>query len=338
MFLLTFLFILQKSSNDLVVREVAREVKTFERHSLLCTFDDGSEEGSDDGIHGSYLERTILVFDVLDEVDLIKFAFCFQEHWDDSIYENRRTVYIDCIDSVKVPGLPSEVAKHGPTFYELILGIVEWARSCGFLQYHLWACPNLEDQDYLFYRKPKEQKKPDEEMLVKHYWKINQEALKRRIVSEFPETYARHYFHRGKLVEDIPLYKGGIVESMLDVCEGAAMDKKEVMDNLGRFLEEGVDGLEEDSGCALASSLMVGSLNVPGPDSNREPVARLEEPEPLFSDLFESWSRFCLNQYPMHSDWGFRKYDEAKLTSQGIISQLHRDLEQEKDRLLKKAT
>jgi len=60
----------------------------------------------------------ILVFDVLDEVDLIKFAFCFQEHWDDSLYENRRTVYIDCIDSVKVPGLPSEVAKHGPTFYE----------------------------------------------------------------------------------------------------------------------------------------------------------------------------------------------------------------------------
>jgi hypothetical protein len=46
------------SSNYLAVREVARNVKTFERHTFLR--DEGSEEGSEEG---SYLERTISVFE-----------------------------------------------------------------------------------------------------------------------------------------------------------------------------------------------------------------------------------------------------------------------------------
>jgi hypothetical protein len=220
---------------------------------------------------------------VLDDGDLIKFALCFQEHGEDSLKENRLSVYIDCINSVKLqgPGLPSGVtlAAHSPTFRELLSGYLDFTRRCGFKEFHLWACPP-QDKDFLFCHKPPEQRIPTVDMLVGYYWDINHEARARGILLEEPETYAGQYFKKGKLVTKIPVYPGSMVDSILMACEELGMDKG-VTEDLGKFLENRVG---EHGGCKLAS-LMVRLLNVPGADSDQESMELLEEPdsEPLFS-------------------------------------------------------
>ena len=333
-------------NNNLVIREVARKEKMFERHSLLC--DDDAEEGSEEG---HYVERTILVFDELDDADLIKFGLCFQEHWSKSLEENQYTVYIDCIDSVKLRAKGVTLTNHSHTFRELLLGYLADAKSRGFKEYHLWACPpapreedGIEEQsgtpDYLFCPKPPEQQQqtPDEQRLVGHYWTISRQAHARGILladSGEPETYAGQYFDDGELLDKIPLFPGSIVESMLNVCQNNDVDKQMVQQSLGTYLEDGVTGFEEESGCALRNSLIIGTLNAddPDPDAIR---AGLEEPAQLFSDLFDDWGRFRANEYASNPGWGFSDYDKVKRTSQGIIAKLHRDVEKKKRRRAKK--
>jgi len=326
-------------NNNLVVREVARKEKTFERHSLLC--DDDAEEGSEEG---HYVERTILVFDELDDADLIKFGLCFQEHGSESLEENQGTVYIDCIDSVKLRAKGVTLANHSHTFRELLLGYLAYTKDRGLKEYHLWACPpaprpedGTEEQsgtpDFLFCKKPPEQQQqtPDEQRLVGHYWTISREAYHRGILlADYgePETYADQYFDNGELLDKIPVFPGGIVESMLNVCHNNDVDKQMVQQSLGTYLEHGVTEFDEESGCALRKSLIVGTLNADDPDQDAiRADLDLEEPAPLFSDLFDDWGHFRLNEYSANPDWGFSDYDKVKRTSQGIIAKLHRDVE-----------
>lgn len=136
-----------------------------------------------------------VTLDVLDTGECIfKFALFIQMHGDDSLPQNKDTIYIDCIDSIKIQDLPCNVSPHTETFHELILAMLEYARRCGFLEFHLWARPPIAGP-FLFKNKPKlpEGKfAPDEFMLSTYYWKICSVAQERGITPRKAQNYVKH--------------------------------------------------------------------------------------------------------------------------------------------------
>lgn len=139
--------------------------------------------------------KCILVFQNLDGVDVVLFALYVYEHGEDNPLPNKRTVYISYLDSVHFMR-PRSLRTF--VYHEILTSYLDYARQKGYATAHIWACPPLKGDDYIFYAKPESQKIPKEIRLRQWYIDMLIECQKRGIVGRLTNMHDL-YFSNVKL-------------------------------------------------------------------------------------------------------------------------------------------
>jgi E1A/CREB-binding protein len=206
--------------------------------------------------HFPFRCKCILVFQELDGVDVILFALYVYEHGEDNPAPNTRTVYISYLDSVhymRPPKLRTFV------YHEILIAYLDYARRRGFASAHIWACPPMKGDDYIFFAKPPDQKTPRDAMLQKWYIDMLTECQKRGIVGKLSNMYDLYFKSDGSDATIVPYLEGdyfsGEIENVIkDLEDGdkaaGSKDKEKKKKNVDKTkkMRKGTrsGGLEDD--------------------------------------------------------------------------------------------
>ncbi|ETW08045.1 hypothetical protein, variant [Aphanomyces invadans] len=152
----------------------------------------------------TYRSRCICVFQELDGVDVLIFTLYVQEYGDTCAEPNRGRVYVSYLDSVAYfQPKKFRVLMH----QQVILGFLEDAKIRGYHTAHIWSCPPLKGDDYIFFCKPENQKIPKAARLRSWYSKLLQGAKKEGLVYNISNLYAEYYMKR-KTALELPYFEG----------------------------------------------------------------------------------------------------------------------------------
>lgn len=152
----------------------------------------------------TYRSRCICVFQELDGVDVLIFTLYVQEYGPDSLDPNAGRVYVSYLDSVNYfqpKKLRTLMHQH------VMLGFLEDCKNRGFHTCHIWSCPPLKGDDYIFFCKPENQKIPKSARLRQWYQKLLQEAKKEGLVINMSNLYAEYYLKK-KAAHELPYFEG----------------------------------------------------------------------------------------------------------------------------------
>ena len=130
--------------------------------------------------------KCIVAFQKIDGVDVVLFALYVYEHGLDNPPPNQRCVYISYLDSVHFMR-PRRLRTF--VYHELLICYLDYARQKGFATAHIWACPPLKGDDYIFYAKPEDQKTPRDARLRQWYIDMLIEAQRRNICGKVTNMY-----------------------------------------------------------------------------------------------------------------------------------------------------
>lgn len=175
-----------------------------------------------------YRCKCIVVFQELDGIDVVLFALYVYEHDEKNPAPNTRTVYISYLDSVYYMR-PRFLRTF--IYHEILISYLDYARKRGFATAHIWACPPLKGDDYIFFAKPEDQKTPKDSRLRQWYIDMLIESQKRNIVGKLTNMYDL-YFSPGKLdATRVPYLEGdyfsGEIENFIkEVEEGKTKGSK----------------------------------------------------------------------------------------------------------------
>jgi len=149
--------------------------------------------------------KCIVVFQNVDGVDVILFALYVYEHGDDNPHPNTKTVYISYLDSVHFMR-PRRIRTF--VYHEILIYYLDYVRNKGFKTAHIWACPPLKGDDYIFYAKPEDQKTPKDTRLRMWYIEMLVECQRRNICGKVTNMHDE-YFANPKLdASDVPYLEG----------------------------------------------------------------------------------------------------------------------------------
>jgi E1A/CREB-binding protein len=123
--------------------------------------------------------KCIVVFQHIDGVGVVLFALYVYEHGADNPAPNKNCVYISYLDSVHFMR-PCRMRTF--VYHEILIAYLDSARERGFSAAHIWACPPLKGDDYLFYAKPEDQKTPRDSRLRQWYIDMLLDAQYRSII------------------------------------------------------------------------------------------------------------------------------------------------------------
>ena len=169
-----------------------------------------------------YRCKCILAFQNLDGVDTILFALYLYEHGEDNPAPNKRTVYISYLDSVHFMR-PRKLRTF--VYHEILIAYLDYARQRGFETAHIWACPPLKGDDYIFYAKPEDQKTPKDNRLRQWYIDMLIESQRRDIVGKVTNMYDLYFAPGTYNATAVPYldgdyFSGEIENTIKDVEEG----------------------------------------------------------------------------------------------------------------------
>jgi E1A/CREB-binding protein len=177
--------------------------------------------------------KSIVVFQEIEGVDTILFALYLYEHGEDNPPPNQRCVYISYLDSVHFMR-PRRIRTF--VYHEILIAYLDYARRRGFSTVHIWACPPLKGDDYIFYAKPEDQKTPRDARLRQWYIEMLIEAQKRNIVGKLTNMYDLYFANEDLDATAVPYLEGdyfpGEAENIIKMIEegggkkGAAGGKK----------------------------------------------------------------------------------------------------------------
>merc|ERR1711970_931632 len=118
------------------------------------------------------------------------------EHGEDNPPPNQRCVYVSYLDSV---------------------------RQRGFATAHIWACPPLKGDDYIFYAKPEDQKTPRDTRLRQWYIEMLEDCQKRSIVGKVTNMYDLYFANEKLDATAVPYLEGdyfpGEAENIIKLLE-----------------------------------------------------------------------------------------------------------------------
>lgn len=155
-------------------------------------------------LHLTYRSRCICVFQELDGVDVLIFTLYVQEYGPDSLDPNRGRVYVSYLDSVNY-FQPKKLRTL--MHQQVMLGFLEDCKNRGFHTAHIWSCPPLKGDDYIFFCKPENQKIPKSARLRQWYQKLLQQAKKDGLVINISNLYAEYYLKK-KAAHELPYFEG----------------------------------------------------------------------------------------------------------------------------------
>jgi E1A/CREB-binding protein len=149
--------------------------------------------------------KCIVVFQELDGVDVVLFALYVYEHGEDNPPPNQRVVYISYLDSVHFMR-PRNMRTF--VYHEILIAYLDYARRRGFSTAHIWACPPLKGDDYIFFAKPEDQKTPRDSRLRQWYIDMLTDCQKRNIVGKVTNMYDLYFANENLDATVVPYLEG----------------------------------------------------------------------------------------------------------------------------------
>ena len=93
-------------------------------------------------------------------------------------------------------------------YHEIIISYLDYVKRRGFHTVHIWACPPLKGDDYIFHIHPQDQKTPKDDKLRKWYADLLVEAKNRGIVTEISDLFTEFFKDTSKDGTTFPYFDG----------------------------------------------------------------------------------------------------------------------------------
>jgi E1A/CREB-binding protein len=243
--------------------------------------------------------KCIVVFQELDGVDVLLFALYVYEHGEDNPPPNQRVVYISYLDSVHFMR-PRRIRTF--IYHEILIAYLDYARRRGFATAHIWACPPLKGDDYIFYAKPEDQKTPRDSRLRQWYIEMLVECQKRNIVGKVTNMYDLYFANEKLDATAVPYLEGdyfpGEAENIIKMLEdggkkGSTGIKKKKSKNSVNKGNTGTRSTGVDEEALLLSGMMDGAKSFKDLDRDQVMVKLGETIQPMkesFIVAFLNWS------------------------------------------------
>jgi E1A/CREB-binding protein len=244
--------------------------------------------------------KCLVVFQELDGVDVLLFALYVYEHGEDNPPPNQRCIYISYLDSVHFMR-PRKLRTF--VYHEILIAYLDYARRKGFATAHIWACPPLKGDDYIFYCKPEDQKTPRDARLRMWYIDMLIECQRRRIVGKLTNMYDLYFANDNLDATAVPYLEGdyfpGEAENIIKLIEdgtgkkGAIGGKKKKSKNVKSKVNTGTRSTGVDEEALIASGLYDGVKNFKDLDRDQVMVKLGETIQPMkenFIVAFLNWS------------------------------------------------
>lgn len=206
----------QLDGGPVIVRQVTAMDRTYEVRELMRKR----------YAHKNYPEefpfrcKCIVVFQQLDGIDVLLFALYLYEHGENNPPPNQKVVYISYLDSVHFMR-PRRIRTF--VYHEILIAYLDYARRRGFNTAHIWACPPLKGDDYIFYAKPEDQKTPRDSRLRQWYIDMLIECQKRSIVGKVTNMYDLYFANENLDATAVPYLEGdyfpGEAENIIKMLE-----------------------------------------------------------------------------------------------------------------------
>ncbi|OEU17169.1 DUF906-domain-containing protein [Fragilariopsis cylindrus CCMP1102] len=249
----------------------------------------------------SFRCKCLLVFQEIDGVDVVLFALYLYEHGEDSPRPNTRSIYISYLDSVHYMR-PRKLRTF--VYHEILISYCDYARQRGFATVHIWACPPLKGDDYIFYAKPEDQKTPRDSRLRQWYIDMLVECQNRGIVGRLTNMYDLYFANASIDATAVPYHEGdyfpGEAENIIKMLDdeggkkNGSSGKKKKQKNQSKSKNRGgtrSTGVDEEA--LLASGMMDGVKNYEELDRDQVMVKLGEAIQPMkesFLVAFLTWS------------------------------------------------
>lgn len=246
--------------------------------------------------------KCIVVFQQIDGVDVVLFALYVYEHGEDNPPPNKRCVYISYLDSVHFMR-PRRMRTF--VYHEILIAYLDYARRRGFATAHIWACPPLKGDDYIFYAKPEDQKTPRDSRLRQWYVDMLVDCQKRGIVGKVTNMYDLYFANESLDATAVPYLEGdyfpGEAENIIKMLEegggkkgGAAgkKNKKKQSQSKSKNGRGGTRSTGVDEEALIASGMMDGIKNLEELDRDQVMVKLGETIQPMkesFLVAFLTW-------------------------------------------------
>jgi len=267
-----------------------------------------------------YKSKALLAFQKREGLDVCLFALYVQEYGSDCPEPNKNRVYISYLDSVRY--FESTPAQHRSTMYHAILvAYLQWARMLGFKYVHIWVEPPKMGDEYIFFARSDQQRKPmKREKLREWYKRMLDKAKDKGIVEHYGSMH--DLFHSIKSVREIPLFHGDqweiTVPSLLgidqDDVQTAPKGKLEPAKMLKMDSKDVVQKAQQEMHHLKRHFLVVVFKDLEGPPAKDE--------DPVIStDLTDSRQTF-LGQCQM-AHWQFNSLRHAQYSTMMILNHIH---------------
>lgn len=151
-----------------------------------------------------YRSKAIFAFQEINGVDVCFFGMQVQEYGSECPNPNARRVNIAFLDSVNF----FEPKNYRTAIYhEILLGYMSYVKQLGYTMVHIWVCPPLLGQNYIFYSRPTEQKIPDSKRLRSWYRKILQKGKTERIIEDFQDIFEQAKADKLTTAAELPYFE-----------------------------------------------------------------------------------------------------------------------------------
>ena len=245
--------------------------------------------------------KCIVVFQNIDGVDVILFALYVYEHGEDNPAPNKRCVYISYLDSVHFMR-PRRLRTF--VYQEILIAYLDYARQRGFATAHIWACPPLKGDDYIFYAKPEDQKTPRDNRLRQWYIDMLEYCQQRSIVGTVTNMYDLYFADEKLDATVVPYLEGdyfpGEAENIIKMLEegggkkgGGKKNEKKKKGQAKSKNRGGTRSTGVDEEALLASGIMDGAKTLEELDRDQVMVKLGETIQPMkesFIVAFLAWS------------------------------------------------
>jgi E1A/CREB-binding protein len=266
-----------------------------------------------------YKSKALLAFQKIDGLDVCLFALYVQEYGSDCPEPNKNRVYISYLDSVRY--FESEPGGHRSTVYHSVLvAYLEWTRRLGFKHVHIWVEPPKMGDEYIFFARSDQQRKPmKREKLREWYRRMLEKAKVKGTVDWFGSM--NELYTSLKSVADIPLFHGDqwelTVPSLLGIdAEDVNYDPRKVDPlKLTRMdAKDVVQKAQQEMQHLKRHFLVVVFTSLAGePAKDEDPV--------ISTDLTDSRQTF-LGQCQM-CHWQFNTLRHAQYSTMMILNHIH---------------
>lgn len=204
--------------------------------------------------------------------EIMIFGLHVNEYPDFSEEPNQRRLYISYLDSVQY-----FEPKHlrTVTYHEVMLSYIDYMRRSGYKHVSIWSCPPTDNNDYIFYCHPREQKIPNSDILLIWYEQLFDEGISRNIIRNYMDVAQRADVNKKQRVFDYPYLDGDywpvVIEHQLqDLWEKSKKNK--AFDQLYDKIDQEVKSQME-----LEQNVKVFfTLELVPHESHNEPVAELD--------------------------------------------------------------